>query len=176
MKSSSAFYGDPDTGGGTEAPTNITAKTAADNSGGDDTGRFVSAIREKYPNHWVWKDSQQTKRLNDEIRMALSAKGTTPEQDALLRQESPEAPEEENDWAMRTAKDMQKANPQWVLWSDPRKRQEFIQGLRERQAGGREAQQQPQQEPQEQPFSSEKFWNNPEEVQRAAKAVRPKRF
>ena len=145
MKNPSAFYGD--TGGGTEAPTDIRAKTQAENSGGHELA--MSVLRKHMPRDWwVWQDSHAEKRLSDELRGALSAHGTTPEQDSLLRQESPEMPEEEeDDWAARTAADMQKKNPEWVLWSDPRKRQEFIQGLRDKRGGPRAAQQQPQKSP-----------------------------
>src|ERR1700682_2808620 len=167
----SAFFGD----NGTPNKTDIKTHSEADNSGGDDVERWVSILRKAEPNHWAWKDSQQTKRVTDDLRMALSAKGTTPDQDSLMRQESPDVPEEEDDWAARTAKSMQRQNPQWVMWSDPQKRQEFIQGLRDENPLARRGgpvKQRPQ-DPEEEPFSSDKFWSNRDELQQVAKRVRP---
>jgi hypothetical protein len=56
-------------------------------------------------------------------------------------------------------------------FADPAKRREFVEGLAEQLRGkpARPA----QAEEREEPFSSEKFWSNPEEVKRAGKMVRP---
>ena len=56
--------------------------------------------------------------------------------------------------------------------ADPDKRREYVEGLAEKLRGGPATAAQPQ-EPEEAPFSSEKFWSDPEEVKRAGKAVRP---
>jgi hypothetical protein len=57
-------------------------------------------------------------------------------------------------------------------FSDPEKRRQFVEGLAE-QLRGKSAIPVQQQEPEEKPFSSNEFWSDPEEVKRAARAVRP---
>jgi hypothetical protein len=96
-----------------------TRMTADDNPdpGADQAERIVKALRripglEYLP---IWSDPQKLKRFTDETRMALSGYDTTKEEDARLRQETPE----------------------------------------------------------EEPFSSDKFWSNPEELKRAGQMVRP---
>lgn len=63
-------------------------------------------------------------------------------------------------------------------FSDPDKRREFVEGLAEmlRNPNGNGQRPAPQAEPREEGFSSEKFWSDPEEVQRAAKQVRPRKL
>jgi len=65
----------------------------------------------------MWRDPDKLKRFTDGVRNELSGYNTTPEEDARLRQETPERP-----------------------------------------------------------FNSEEFWSNPEEVQQAARTVRPRKL
>jgi hypothetical protein len=65
-------------------------------------------------------------------------------------------------------------NPAFGIPKDPEARKQYVEEWAERlrHPDGSPKLAQPQEE-QEEPFSSEKFWSNPEEVKRAGKAVRP---
>src|SRR5712671_2960958 len=167
----SAFFGD--SAGGFTVPNNvdISQGTAANDSGGGDAERWINILRKAEPNHWAWKDSQQTKRVTDELRMSLSGKGTTPEQDSLLRQESPENEADEyTEQAERMTRDMERNG---IRLGNARDK--FVGDMAQRLRGG-PATPARRQEPEEEAFSSEKFWSNPEELKKAGKMVRPRKL
>jgi hypothetical protein len=194
MSKGGNFYGD----GNNVDFSQRYAPSEADNSGGDDAERWVGILRKAEPNHWAWKDSQQTKRVTDELRMSLAGKGTTAEAGSLLRQGRPENGQpfptdgkimpakdgedidEYAEQAERMTRNMERTgalNP-YGQFAHPQKRMAFVEELAERLRnpnGNGQKKVQPQ-NPEEEPFSSEKFWSNPEELKKAGKMVRPRKL
>jgi len=60
-------------------------------------------------------------------------------------------------------------------FADPEKRQEFVEQLAA-ELSGKKPMPKPAQPEEEEKWSSDKFWNDPEELQKAAKAVRPRKL
>jgi hypothetical protein len=128
----------------------------------------------------------------------LAGKGTTAEAGSLLRQGRPENGQpfptdgkimpakdgedidEYAEQAERMTRNMERTgalNP-YGQFAHPQKRMAFVEELAERLRnpnGNGQKKVQPQ-NPEEEPFSSEKFWSNPEELKKAGKMVRPRKL
>lgn len=152
-------------------------------SAGDDaTENIVGAALAARPKARS-NDGVKAKRLEDNIRDAQAGYDTTPDDDSLLRQENiPSArtnepvPDESTDWAERTVRSLQ-AGPMkhYGMFADPVQRAKFVERLARSHRGG-PATPETQPEEQEKPFSSNEFWNDPAELQKAAKQARPRRL
>ncbi|MGO9590674.1 MAG: hypothetical protein ACLP3K_11605 [Candidatus Acidiferrales bacterium] len=114
--------------------------------------------------------------LRDSPSEVYAGTDTTPEEDARLRQESPEDDEASLE-AERTIGILREVMPHFWRLHDPDELAKLKQELREDAL--KESGQEPTRsliEPEEEPFSSEKFWSDRGELERAAKKVRPPRL
>jgi hypothetical protein len=172
-----AFYGD--SGGGLTVPNNVDiSQRTADGPGDTDWASKAMKMLRGSPELAgmpALQDEVMSKRLEDLLGDSNAGYDTTPQEDALLRQSQPE-PDEYTEQAERMTRSMERSDAfkHSGQFSDPNMRREFVEGLAERLRGGdgNRMPVQPQ-EPEEKPFSSEKFWSNPEEMKRAGKMVRP---
>jgi hypothetical protein len=173
------FYGDD---GGNDGNDVDIAQRHAGNFYGDDTAEPVVkaalAARPKAINN----DSVKAKRVEDEIRGAMAGIGTTPDDEALMRQENVASnrtnepvPDEHTAHAEQITRSLERSQKYSGLWGGMPNRAEFVRGLAEKLRGG-PATPATQPEEQEKPFSSNEFWNDREEVQKAAKQVRPRKL
>jgi hypothetical protein len=173
----SAFYGDG--GGGLTTPNNvdISQRTAEGPGDTDWAGKAMKVLRgsPELAGMPALKNEVMSKRLEDLLRDAHSGYDTTPEEDALLKQGWPEA-DEYTEQAERTTRDLERSGKFPAQFADPGKRTEFVEGLARRLRGETDAPQKRQPQGQEKPFSSDEFWGNPDELQKAAKQVRPRKL
>jgi hypothetical protein len=110
-------------------------------------------------------DEQKLKRVHDELRGALSGFSTTPQEDAQLQQSL--SPEDE--YYKQEIARWKKLTPfENIETWPPDEQRDFIDSVNAASAG-QPRQQRPKQlarPQQEKPWSSDEFWNNPEELKK----------
>lgn len=172
------FYGP--SGGGITAPNNVDiSQRTAEGPGNTDWAAKAMRVLRRSPELAgmpALQDKVMSKRLSDLLSDAEAGQGTTPEEDSLLRQETPPAAD---DPIIRMLKEKfphgfwnvgnNKVAAYQHIWGDPKSESR----LRAVLADGDGAVKEQPQDSVEKPFSSNEFWSNPEEIKRAGRAVRP---
>jgi hypothetical protein len=177
VKHNSPFYGD--SGGGLTTPNNVDiSQRTADGPGDADWASKAMKVLRGSPELAgmpALRDDLMRKRLEDLLSDSNAGYDRTPQEDALLRQGQPEAPDEEQEFASLPAWAWLAAT-KYGLTSEKKAR--FMNWQVKKENGELETSK--PQEPKEEGFMSrtadDKFWNDRSALEKAGRMVRPKKL
>jgi hypothetical protein len=171
------FYGEDDGNNVDIAQRHAPSNFYGDN-GVDNVVKAALNARPKATND----DDVKEKRVEDEVRGAMAGISASPDDESILRQENiasnrtnAPVPDEHTAHAEQITRSLERSQKYSGMWGGMPNRAEFVRGLAEKLRGGPATPVTQPEEPEEK-FSSNAFWGNPEELQRAAKQVRPRKL